>query len=63
MSRDQTRATPGADTLFINARFLEQPLTGVQRYARETLQALDRCLPASPLGSLRCVALRPPGAQ
>jgi glycosyltransferase involved in cell wall biosynthesis len=29
-------------TIFINGRFLEQPLSGVQRYAREMLSALDR---------------------
>ncbi|MCC5973619.1 MAG: glycosyltransferase family 4 protein [Rubellimicrobium sp.] len=28
-------------TLFINARFLTQPLSGVQRYARELVSALD----------------------
>jgi glycosyltransferase involved in cell wall biosynthesis len=31
-------------TIFINGRFLEQPLGGVQRYAREMLAALDRAL-------------------
>jgi glycosyltransferase involved in cell wall biosynthesis len=31
-------------TFFINGRFLEQPLGGVQRYAREMLVALDRSL-------------------
>ena len=28
--------------LYINGRFFAQPLTGVQRYARETLEAMDR---------------------
>jgi glycosyltransferase involved in cell wall biosynthesis len=37
------RAEP---TIFINGRFLEQPLSGVQRYAREMLAALDRLLSA-----------------
>lgn len=31
-------------TIFINGRFLEQPLSGVQRYSREMLQALDQFL-------------------
>jgi hypothetical protein len=30
-------------TLYINGRFLGQRLTGVQRYALETLIALDTC--------------------
>jgi glycosyltransferase involved in cell wall biosynthesis len=30
--------------VYINARFLAQPLSGVQRYAREILDALDRLL-------------------
>jgi glycosyltransferase involved in cell wall biosynthesis len=36
----------GKPTIFINGRFLEQPLGGVQRYAREMLTALDRALGA-----------------
>lgn len=52
-------------TVYINARFLTQPVSGVQRYARELLGALDRRLEADPalrkeLGNV--VALRPPGA-
>lgn len=31
-------------TIFINGRFLEQPVSGVQRYSREMLEALDRTL-------------------
>ena len=31
-------------TVFINGRFLAQPVTGVQRYAREVLKALDALL-------------------
>lgn len=31
-------------TLFVNGRFLTQPVSGVQRYAREVLTALDRHL-------------------
>ncbi|HBB84990.1 MAG TPA: glycosyltransferase family 1 protein, partial [Sulfitobacter sp.] len=29
-------------TIYINGRFLTQPISGVQRYAREVLDALDR---------------------
>jgi glycosyltransferase involved in cell wall biosynthesis len=35
-------------TTFINARFLSQPLSGVQRFAGEILGALDRQLTANP---------------
>ncbi|KUJ73198.1 hypothetical protein AVO45_15775 [Ruegeria marisrubri] len=35
-------------TIYVNARFLTQPLSGVQRYARELLAALDRALAADP---------------
>lgn len=35
-------------TLFINGRFLTQPLSGVQRYARELLQVLDEHLVRDP---------------
>lgn len=30
--------------IYVNGRFLTQPITGVQRYARETLNALDKIL-------------------
>jgi hypothetical protein len=49
-------------TVFINGRFLTQRMTGVQRYAREALIALDRRLSAGLEGAdLRCVLLAPPG--
>lgn len=35
-------------TIYVNARFLTQPLSGVQRYAQELLAALDRRLAADP---------------
>lgn len=38
-----------------NGRFLAQPLTGVQRYARETLLALDRQLLRQPMGDVPLV--------
>jgi len=52
-------------SLYINARFLTQPASGVQRYARELLGALDGRLEADPglrgeLGDV--VALHPGGA-
>ncbi len=36
--------SPATQTLLINGRFLEQPITGVQRYSREVLCALDNWL-------------------
>ena len=41
--KDETGG-PRAPRIFINGRFLEQPLSGVQRYGRELLAALDRTL-------------------
>lgn len=38
-------------TIFINGRFLEQPVTGVQRYCRELLRALDEQLASGQLDS------------
>lgn len=40
--------TPSTDRIYINGRFLGQRVTGVQRYARETLLALDALLPHDP---------------
>jgi glycosyltransferase involved in cell wall biosynthesis len=40
----------GQPTVYINGRFLEQPLSGVQRYAREMVTALDRVLGADRKG-------------
>jgi glycosyltransferase involved in cell wall biosynthesis len=37
----QEIAAFGAKTLYINGRFLSQPITGVQRYARELLREFD----------------------
>jgi glycosyltransferase involved in cell wall biosynthesis len=48
---DPTRQLPTSDmrsTVFINGRFLGQRLTGVQRYAHETLRALDALLTDQP---------------
>lgn len=49
------------DPLFINGKFLAQRVTGVQRYAREMVLALDRALPPGWAG--RCELLLPSGAQ
>lgn len=51
-----------ARTIYINGRFLTQPLSGVQRYAEEIVRALDRLAGegALPLG---CELLVPPGAR
>jgi len=37
--------------VFINARFLTQPITGVQRYAREFVKALDKLIAAGELAN------------
>lgn len=49
----------------INGRFLAQPVTGVQRYAREVVQALDALIAAGgPLAhALRVELLMPPEAK
>jgi glycosyltransferase involved in cell wall biosynthesis len=51
-------------TIFINGRFLEQRVTGVQRFAFEVLSALDELLDAEP-ASTPCsiVVLAPHGAR
>lgn len=55
------------DTVSINGRFLTQPLTGVQRFARELTHALDRALGAGALPAalqgLRWRILVPGGAE
>lgn len=51
------------DTLFVNGRFLDQPLTGVQRYARELMARIDGLLDQDPAGAgLEVVCLAPRGA-
>jgi glycosyltransferase involved in cell wall biosynthesis len=50
-----------SQTVFINGRFLSQRVTGVQRYARETLAALDAQLSVSPEMGIQWVLLAPPG--
>lgn len=48
-----------AEPLFINGRFLTQPMSGVQRYAREIVRALDK----RPDAADRYVLLTPVGAD
>lgn len=48
-----------AEPLFINGRFLTQPMSGVQRYAREIVRALDH----RPGAAGRYVLLTPVGAD
>jgi glycosyltransferase involved in cell wall biosynthesis len=51
-------------TIFINGRFLEQRVTGVQRFAFEVLSALDELLDADPaLAPGPIVVLAPHGAR
>lgn len=49
--------------LNVNGRFLQQPLTGVQRYAREMLRAVDQIIEAGEIdpGTLQITCLTPPG--
>jgi glycosyltransferase involved in cell wall biosynthesis len=54
--------------VYINGRFLTQRVTGVQRYARETLRELDRALVAADSGNAtnavqRWVLLAPRGTE
>jgi glycosyltransferase involved in cell wall biosynthesis len=71
----QSAGTPGDDRhaagvgalpqrIYINGRFLQQPVTGVQRYARELLKAWDRMVAQGEIGGGRVQfqALVPPGA-
>lgn len=48
-----------AEPVFINGRFLTQPMSGVQRYARQIVRALDQ----RPGAADRYVLLTPPGAD
>ncbi len=50
------------DTVFINGRFLTQPVSGVQRYAQEIVTALDALAGEGALPA-RYVLLTPPGAR
>lgn len=47
-------------TLFVNGRFLDQPVTGVQRYARELMRYMDTLLAEPPYAGLNVVCLVPP---
>jgi glycosyltransferase involved in cell wall biosynthesis len=49
--------------VFINGRFLTQPLTGVQRYARELVTALDRLLAEEGRGQHDWALLCPENAE
>jgi glycosyltransferase involved in cell wall biosynthesis len=50
--------------LYFNGRFLEQPLTGVQRYAIETIRAVDELLSELEFAlPVRPVLLTPPGVH
>ena len=50
-------------TIFVNGKFLLQRGTGVQRAAREWLNAVDRLLAEEPAPHERWEVLHPPGAQ
>ena len=50
-------------SVFINGRFLTQVLTGVQRYSRELVRALDLLVEAQPDPDTEWVLLCPPKAE
>jgi glycosyltransferase involved in cell wall biosynthesis len=47
----------------VNGRFLQRPVTGVERFAVETLTALDRLMAAGKLPRLSLLLAVPPGTQ
>ncbi|TCP34085.1 glycosyltransferase family 1 protein [Sphingomonas sp. BK235] len=49
-------------TLFINGRFRQQPMTGVQRYATQIVLALDALLARDGAAGRDCRLVLPPGA-
>lgn len=53
----------GQRTVYLNGRFLTQRVTGVQRYARETLSELDGLLAENAASELRWVLLAPRGTS
>jgi glycosyltransferase involved in cell wall biosynthesis len=48
-------------TIYVNGRFLTQKVTGVQRYAREVLSALDALVASSAPEDFELEVLAPPG--
>jgi glycosyltransferase involved in cell wall biosynthesis len=48
-------------TIYVNGRFLTQKVTGVQRYAREVLHALDALVAENPPDDFELEVLAPPG--
>lgn len=50
-------------TVYINGRFLSQRITGVQRYAWETLNALDLLVSVECPDDLRFIVLAPPSTK
>lgn len=50
-------------TIYINGRFLTQKVTGIQRYAREMLAALDRHITQQPWPQVRFELLVPSGTD
>src|SRR3954466_10743499 len=64
----RSRQRPGTEmrprVWTINGRFLSQPITGVQRYAREIVSALDQLVEDDPLAlNLHLVLVVPSGAD
>lgn len=57
----------GPDPIFVNARFLSEPMTGLQRWGREVLRALDEMVAEGAIDGARrrfvLLAPRPPAAD
>lgn len=47
-------------TIYINGRFLTQPVTGVQRYSLELIRHMDQLLTVSPRPDIKFICLAPP---
>lgn len=52
---------PGIPTIFFNGRFFSQRITGIQRYARETLLELDKLVAGQPNRGFNLKVLTPKG--
>ncbi|HEV8311549.1 MAG TPA: glycosyltransferase family 1 protein [Burkholderiaceae bacterium] len=60
---DNAVAAATLPQVFINGRFLSQRITGVQRFARETLRCLDEMLADGAGRAARWTLLVPPGTE
>lgn len=59
---DATRRQVSVPNVFVNGRFFRQRISGVQRYARETILCLDELLANGPQENIHWTLLVPRGA-